>query len=125
MPLPSDVLSLLLGEGMSVVLLPSFPAVPGLSLEAESGGRRFAAGTGAPPVRAGDGWGPSLPLLHSHDDAAAGLADTACKRSSLSATRSHTCRPKTVLPSLKAALAITELKNGIETHTDQRHEQLL
>lgn len=42
---PSDVLSLLLGEGMSMVLLPSFPAVPGLSLEAESGGRKFAAGT--------------------------------------------------------------------------------
>jgi len=45
MLLPSDVLSFLLGEGMSVALLPSFPVEPGLSLEAESGGRRFVAGT--------------------------------------------------------------------------------
>ncbi len=98
---------------MSEILPPSLPAVPGLSLEAESGGRTFAAE--APLVLAGDGWEPSLLLLHSH--AAAGLAETACKRSPLSAILSHTCRPKPELPTLNAALATTHLKSEIETQT--------
>lgn len=56
---PSGVRSWTLGEGMSEVLLSSFPPVLSLILDvAKSGGRRFAAGTRAaeaPPVLAGDG----------------------------------------------------------------------
>lgn len=116
MHLPSGVRSWTLGEGMSEVLLSFFPPVPGLILDAaESGGRRFAAGTRAaeaPPVLAGDGWGPSLPLLHSHGAApVAGLADTPCKTSCLSAARSHACC------TLTAVLDMTELKRGINAQT--------
>lgn len=112
---PPDVLSLLLGEGMSVVLQPFFRAVPGLSFDADrGGGRRLAAGVCAgevPPALDDNGWEPRLLLRQSHSAAPTSWEESACNRSVLSLTWSHENRLKSTWPTLTMVLAITEQKN--------------
>lgn len=79
--IPPDVLSLVLGEGMSVVLWPFFRDARGVSFVADGGGgRRLAAGVcaGEVPLALDDnGWELRLLLRQSHRAAPTSRDDSA------------------------------------------------